>query len=214
MPVRRRRRTEKKVRRLLALLAVMALIAGGFVWVDIRLRPVVESYSRAQTQREASLAADRAVTDALTAVDAAALLQIRRDTAGNIQSVETDMAQVNRLKATVTERITGSLAGTDLTVSIPVGTLTGSELLTGRGPRIPIRISRSATVITFLNGRFEGAGINQTNHQLWLTVQITAVCAISGFRQITVTAETEYLIAETVLVGMVPDTFADLGLVE
>lgn len=208
----RRKRVRRRVWALLLAVTVTAVLL--LVFTDTRLRPVVESYSAAQTKKEAALAADRAVTAALEQVEAASLLHIQRDGAGYIQSVETDMSRINRLKRLVTEEVVRRLTADDLTLHIPAGTLTGSDLLTGRGPRLPIRISRRVTAVTSLKGQFESAGINQTNHRLWLRVEVTAVCAISGFRQISVVCESEYLIAETVLVGKVPETLADWNFVE
>lgn len=210
--ITRRPNRPRSSRRRITLLSA-ALIGAVVAWVflDWRLRPLVEQYSQTQAKLAASLAADRAVTQALSAAETPLTVSIQRDSAGNIQSVETDMTAVNRLKAAVTDAMTEALSQKELTLRIPLGTLLGSDLLTGRGPRLPIKVLCNATVITALSGRFESAGINQTNHQLWLTARVTMVCVISGFRQLTVESETQYLVAETVLVGAVPDTYADLG---
>lgn len=210
--ITRRPNRPRSSRRRITLLSA-ALIGAVVAWVflDWRLRPLVEQYSQTQAKLAASLAADRAVTQALSAAETPLTVRIQRDSAGNIQSVETDMTAVNRLKAAVTDAMTEALSQKELTLRIPLGTLLGSDLLTGRGPRLPIKVLCNATVITALSGRFESAGINQTNHQLWLTARVTMVCVISGFRQLTVESETQYLVAETVLVGAVPDTYADLG---
>lgn len=208
MTRRRDRRAAK--RRMTALVCAMSGMLLVWALLDWRLRPLVEQYSQTQAKLAASLAADRAVTQAL-AEQATLPVHVQRDSAGNIQSVETDMTVVNRLKAAVTDAVTAEMAQKELQLNIPLGTLIGSDLFTGRGPRIPIKVLCNATVITALEGTFESAGINQTNHQLWLTAHVTVVCVISGFRQLTVTSETRYLVAETVLVGKVPDTYADLG---
>lgn len=188
---------------------LMALVC--WLLIDSRLRPVVERYSRNEAERAAALALDRAATAALAETDSTQLIEVRRDDSGNIQSVEADMARINRLKAAVTEATARRLSGNDMTLHIPLGTLTGSDLFTGRGPTLPIRIHYSATVLADLESRFESAGINQTNHQLWLRSQVITVCAISGFRQITVQTQTAFLVSETVLVGTVPETYASLG---
>ncbi len=203
----KRRVAKRHMTLLICAISGMLLVC---VLLDWRLRPLVEQYSQTQAKLAASLAADRAVMQALAA-DTALTVNIQRDSAGNIQSVETDMAVVNRLKAAVTDAVTAEMAQKELNLTIPLGTLLGSDLFTGRGPRIPVKVLCNATVITALEGTFESAGINQTNHQLWLTADVTVVCVISGFRQLTVTSETRYLVAETVLVGKVPDTYADLG---
>ena len=47
-------------------------------------------------------------------------------------------------------------------LSIPVGSLTGSPLLAGRGPRISVRMESVGSSAARFENQFESAGINQT----------------------------------------------------
>lgn len=96
-----------------------------------------------------------------------------------------------------------------MTVRIPTGTLLNGDLLTGRGPRIPVKISLSGAAATQMSSYFESAGINQTSHRLVMDITVTLYAAIPG-NDATTTLETSFIIAETVLVGKVPDTFLDV----
>ena len=56
---------------------------------------------------------------------------------------------------------------------------------------------------------FSSAGINQTSHQIELEVTVRIYAAIPGFRS-SIETTTNYLVAETVLVGEVPDSFTQV----
>lgn len=66
------------------------------------------------------------------------LLQVERNDQGEVTAVQTDMAQMNQVRARITQELAGLLRQyTQQGISIPAGTLTGSQILTGRGPRVP-----------------------------------------------------------------------------
>ena len=94
--------------------------------------------------------------------------------------------------------------------SVPLGTLTGSNLLRDKGPGIPIDISFSGSVVTDLKSEFTSAGINQTKHQILMTVKGYQVLMAPGINT-TVEVETTVAVAETVIVGQVPEFMADLS---
>lgn len=135
---------------------------------------------------------------------------MEKDSQGSIVSVEADTVKINALKASVTTEILTQLKKhQNMTVRIPTGTLLNGDLLTGRGPRIPVKISLSGAAATQMSSYFESAGINQTSHRLVMDITVTLYAAIPG-NDATTTLETSFIIAETVLVGKVPDTFLDV----
>ena len=78
------------------------------------------------------------------------------------------MKKINTLKSSVTIAIQKKIScmpKKDL--SIPIGTLTGTEILNGKGPDVPMKISLSGSVLTNFRSVFESAGINQTKHQIY-----------------------------------------------
>ncbi|MBQ3103858.1 MAG: sporulation protein YunB, partial [Oscillospiraceae bacterium] len=96
------------------------------------------------------------------------------------------------------------LADTEL--SIPVGTLTGSPLLAGRGPRLKVRMQTVGVAGSDIENEFTAAGINQTKHRIILTVEVRVSILLPGYTTYT-TAGGSYEVAETVIVGQVPETY-------
>ncbi len=194
---------------------VAALLCAGlilFLVLNSHLQPLIASYGLTQ----AKLVGTQAVNDAVTAVleregvRYTDLMRVEKDSQGSIVSVEADTVKINALKAGVTTEILTQLKKhQNMTVRIPTGTLLNGDLLTGRGPRIPVKISLSGAAATQMSSYFESAGINQTSHRLVMDITVTLYAAIPG-NDATTTLETSFIIAETVLVGKVPDTFLDV----
>ena len=194
---------------------VAALLCAGlilFLVLNSHLQPLIASYGLTQ----AKLVGTQAVNDAVTAVleregvRYTDLMRVEKDSQGSIVSVEADTVKINALKASVTTEILTQLKKhQNMTVRIPTGTLLNGDLLTGRGPRIPVKISLSGAAATQMSSYFESAGINQTSLRLVMDITVTLYAAIPG-NDATTTLETSFIIAETVLVGKVPDTFLDV----
>ena len=91
-------------------------------------------------------------------------------------------------------------------LSIPVGTLTGSTLLAGRGPCIRVRMQAVGSADASLRNAFSAAGINQTRHQILLHVDVYTGILLPGFTASTKVSN-EIAVAETVIVGSVPETY-------
>lgn len=202
-------RRPKGTYRLLAFLCGIIVLC---VMIDSHLRPLIKSYGINQAKLVSTQAVNDAVERVMQAenVKYADLVDVAKNTDGDIISIESDVIKINSLKAEVTNAILDELkARESIQVSIPLGTLMDWDLMTGRGPKIPIKISVSGTALTTMSSRFESAGINQTSHQIMMTIEIILYAAIPGFDSST-TVETTFMIAETVLVGKVPDSFTDV----
>ncbi len=192
----------------LAFLCAAVLLIAGIVAIDGRLRPLVQNYGYMAARRGAMLAVHNGVEQVLAeeAVRYADLVTLGRDASGRILSAEANVTAINRLKAAVTAKVTGELAAREVqTARIPLGSVIGGSLMTGRGPFLPLRIHTSGAVISQLGSEFGDAGINQTNHRITLTVTVMMTAALPGER-VSIELTTDFLICETVLVGEVPQT--------
>ena len=61
-----------------------------------------------------------------------------------------------------------------------------------------------------LKSSFESAGINQTRHQIYMEIRTSAYSYLTGMSS-TTEVSTDVAVAETVIVGEVPQMFANLG---
>lgn len=189
----------------------MVVVVGLVVWTDIRIRPLIHDYGINHAKTVCTRAINESVSDLLVqkALAYDDLVTVEKKESGEIQSVEANATCVNRLKADITNTILDRLEQQDVrTLRIPLGTLTGSNLLSGRGPSLPIKIGITATTLTNIRSEFSSAGINQTCHQLFVELEVELFAALPGEPE-TVTVKSEFLLAETILVGEVPDLYAN-----
>lgn len=138
------------------------------------------------------------------------LVTVSRDDDGKIVSIETDSGKLNTIKNTLERNVTQALGTLRLhSYSVPLGTLLGSEWLSGRGPEIPLRLTPTGYLESTVESRFTSAGINQTNHRLVLNLTLSCTTLVPLHRaEITVT--TNFVLAETVIVGEVPEYYTQI----
>ena len=183
-----------------------------FLLIDARLRPFVRNTAIVQAQNYAASVAGKSVPQILNqeGADYSSLVEITRDSDGNIVSVQTDAMRINRIKSGINSAVVSSLNGLDgKTLGIPLGSLTGLTLLNGRGPKINVIISLTGSAQTHFVNEFSSAGVNQTRHQIFLKTTVTLLIVFP-----TTTVTTAYtstmLVAETIIVGKVPLAYGEI----
>ncbi|MCI8496866.1 MAG: sporulation protein YunB [Clostridiales bacterium] len=197
--------------RLLFLLLVMAVLL--FV-LDCQLRPIVRGMAASQTRVLSTRAINEAVSELLSeqGVQYEDLSTVTQDEGGNVQSVHMNTVAVNRLKADVMSAIQRKFSEKEMRdYSIPVGTLTGSPLLLGRGPGIPLRLQLMGSITSEMESEFVSAGVNQTCHRIVLNLHAQVYGVMPGNYHATEEISTNFIIAEMVIVGDVPDTFLQMN---
>lgn len=205
---RKRRRLGLKGKFLLFLVVVVVL----FFLVDSQLRPLLESAAQSQATIVSTKAVNDAVTEELAkqGLGYEDLVHVTQTSEGKVTSIESDVVEINLMKSKITSAIQDRLSQNDIqSTGIPLGNLLGSNYLVGRGPLIPLKITLAGTVITELQSQFLSAGINQTKHELTLSVKARIYIQMPGYYT-TAEITTNFLVAETVIVGEVPDAFTNV----
>lgn len=135
------------------------------------------------------------------------LISLEKDGTGHVTALQSNMAEFNRLQSAITQDVLTRLDQvSDTYLNIPVGTLTGSALLVGRGPGLTIRMQSVGSCSARFENQFTQAGINQTTHRVMLYVDVSMSILLPGFRTST-QVSSSFSVAETVIVGDVPDTY-------
>ena len=135
------------------------------------------------------------------------LISLEKDADGGIAALQSNMAEFNRLQSAITKDILDRLGQvSEMDLTIPLGTLTGSALLVGRGPSLSVRMQSLGSCSAHFENQFDQAGINQTTHRILLCVDVSMSILLPGFRTSTQVSNA-FSVAETVIVGSVPDTY-------
>lgn len=141
--------------------------------------------------------------------DGESFVSFEKDADGEISAISSNMARINALSAEILDRVVGATENRTLDVRIPLGNLTGISLLMGRGPGVPVEILMLTSSRVAFHNSVVTAGINQTKHQLNLAVIVDIDVLIPWGTESTQVV-TEVMIADTVIVGKVPETYLNL----
>ncbi len=134
-----------------------------------------------------------------------------KDLDGQITALKTNMIEVNRLKTAILNIINDEILALDTDdLGIPLGSLILPEIFSGRGPDIPIQIISIRNSEGAFNSKFTEAGINQTLQQINMDVSVDVTILVFG-KTASFTVNSQVVVAETVIVGKVPDTFFQSG---
>ena len=139
------------------------------------------------------------------------IVYFEKDLNGRITALKTNMTEVNRLKTSTLNLINDEILALDTSdIGIPLGSLFVAEMFSGKGPIIPVEIISIRNSDAYFTSNFTQAGINQTLHQLSMSVLVdVAVLVLGEAASFTVTSEV--VVAETIIVGDVPETFFQTG---
>ena len=134
-----------------------------------------------------------------------------KDLNGRITALKTNMSEVNRLKTDILNLINDEILAMDTSqLGIPLGSLLLPEFLADRGPQIPVRILAIRNSDASFSSSFTEAGINQTLHRLNMSVIIDVAVLVLGKTNY-FTVSSQVVVAETIIVGEVPDTYFQTG---
>lgn len=202
------RLTRRQRRAVWSAMAGAALLVPVCVFI-IHMEPILVSMATARVSNTVNRVVVEAVNEAIRdgEIDYSVLVELEKDAAGRITALRSNMAAFNRLQSRIADEILLRLSEVSTTtLSIPVGTLTGSSLLAGRGPAVKVKMQFVGSASAGFRNRFSAAGINQTCHQILLDVQVNVSILLPGFRTST-KVNNEIAVAETVIIGGVPETY-------
>lgn len=191
----------------LSLLALSLLAAAlSLLW---HLKPVMTSMAMARVSNMVNRIVSAAVNEAVESgeIDYGNFVIFDKDDTGHITALRSNVAEVNRMQGRIADEILLRLSEVSTSeLEIPLGTLTGSALLAGRGPSLYVRMQAVGSANAVFRNQFTAAGINQTRHQIFLDVDVYMSILLPGMKTSTKVSN-EIAVAETVIVGGVPDTY-------
>lgn len=130
---------------------------------------------------------------------------------GSVRLLQANTAGMNSLASRASLTAQARLeALQDQTVSVPLGSALGVTLLAGTGPRIQVHMLPVGAVVTAYETEFTSAGINQTRHRVLLTMRAQVRLVLPTWAS-GVEAVTQVAVAESIIVGQVPDSFVNVG---
>lgn len=191
---------------LLVLLVVLALLRS-------RLYPVIRSLAETQVKNTASDLINDAIAEQIAAgnIRYDRIVYFEKDLNGRITALKTNIGEINRLKTDVLNIINDEILSTDeSSLGVALGSLFLPEFLSGKGPKLPVKILVIRNSEADFYSDFSEAGINQTLHKLNMEVFLDVTVLVLGSTT-EFTISSHMVVAETVIVGDVPETYLQTG---
>ena len=205
---------KRVLRRILCLTAVLALLAVAVLLVlRTKYRKALTELAQTQVKNVTSDfindAVDREIAEGTIQYDR--LVYFEKDLEGRITALKTNMGEINRLKTETLALINQELLDMDSSaLGVPIGSLVLPEVFAGRGFSIPIEILAIRNSDASFSSSFSQAGINQTLQQMKMDVFVDVTVLILGSTE-SFTVTSQVVVAETVIVGQVPNTYLQTG---
>lgn len=213
---RRKRLKRQSKRKILMFISASAVLIFALVKTDRAVRPVAAMQAEHYASALANEIISKAVSDYIDENqfaygDFAAVLY---DENGNAVSVEAIPTSINRVQSELTMNINKRLTNVKEDTEIPIGSLTGSYMLVGKGPHIKLRICPAAKASVELKSSFTSSGLNQTCHKISALVSAELKSSVPLYSFET-KVSFEFLLTESVLIGEVPEisryAWSDIG---
>lgn len=209
----RRKLPRKRTNRQIFLFAVLLFaVLAGFAYVyEFRVAPVIKEVAATQAENVMTNVIENAIIEVLKAnnVTYSSLVDIEKDSEGKITAIKADTVKMNSLKSEISSAVSEKVLDMDnREIKIPLGTIVGISALSGKGPRIATNVTLANNVNSAINNSFTSAGINQTLHEIIVEINADIYVVMPGAR-VTAQVNTNFCIAQTVIIGAVPETFAE-----
>ena len=197
----------------LRFLAVSLVVFLLFLAFRVRYRDVIRELAQTQVKNSTSDLTNDAIAKQIAAGDIQydRIVFFEKDLNGRITALKTNMSEVNRLKTDILNIINDEILALDTSdIGIPLGSLFLPEFFSGKGAAIPVHILAIRNSDANFVSHFSQAGINQTMHQLTMDVSVDVAVPVLGETS-SFTINSEVVVAETVIVGEVPETYLQTG---
>lgn len=194
------------------LILLVLLLTAAVIAMEQNLSQTMLDMAFARAYSMAVETINRAVKQAMgQGVAYEELIDAQMDAQGRVSMLRANTMHMNELAsqtALLAERELGSAE--NQVVEIPLGAALGVSFLSGFGPRLEVQILPVGAVHTSFDTEFETAGINQTRHKIFLNLRATVSLIVpTGSQLVEVTSTVP--IAESIIVGEVPESFVDVN---
>ena len=201
----------------LALLFILAMLCLFLAAAAVFLKDLSSQIAVSDASDIVTVQINNAIADIMAEQDYSGdyFVSFEKSATGEVTAISSNMARINALSAQILHQVVGATENRTIEIGIPLGNLTGISLLMGRGPDIPVQIVVLTSSRVEFNNSIVTAGINQTKHQINLEVIVDIDILVPWGTESTQVI-TEVLIADTIVVGRVPDTYLSMesGLTE
>lgn len=191
------------------MMVIIALVCIGiFLWIKTVIEPNLEEVSKMRAEVLVSRAVNRALTEQFQKEGGQDdLFIVKKNQEGKTEMVQADSMAINVLMTQLTANLQKAFKNLDEEpLEVPVGSLVGSKLFSQTGPYMDLKVIPTSVLSTDFKTEFESQAINQTKYKIYIILNCR-IKVLAPFCSSTFNSSSTILLAETVILGEVPDSF-------
>ncbi len=188
-----------------AIIIVFIIIVFG----ESQLRPIIKHAGANALKNELTMLLNQGVNETLLEKNSVYgdFITVSYTEKGEVTSIISNTVYINKFKADLSDNVAKIVDRCgDFAIIVPWGTLFGSEIFSDRGLELTVESSTYGFAVADIYSSFESVGINQTLHKIYVEVELKATAYIGNYK-ITEQVKGKIPVAETVIVGIVPDGY-------
>lgn len=201
---------KRRKRKSLILLAVFLIfIVLVFVYIYCVVNPVIVEATRHMVYSLSTSAVSDAVYDVLNEENVSYddIVNVEYDDNGNVTLISLDTIRLNLIARKfyqVAQVYLDNMGKNGIDVAL--GTFTGLPFFSGMGPKINLKLVPIGAMTSVFESSLKSAGINQTNHTVYIKLYASVSMILPAYTA-TIDSVTEVLVAESVIVGEIPEIY-------
>lgn len=196
----------------IVVLILIIVLTASFILIDYRVKASLLELARTQAEiRTVEIVSQAVYEQVVGETEYKDIVYIHKDDQGRIVMLQANTVILNQLMARTTKAILLGFKTSDADlIRIPLGQITGITLLAGKGPHFTVKVIPASQIYVAVDDKFEQAGINQTRHRIYMQVKTRIKMAVP-FMYKDLNVVTTIPMAETIIVGNVPQTYVNLN---
>lgn len=206
------RRIKRKYKAILVFFMTFGVFLFLMYRIDSDFKPIVMALCDAEARIIASSTINETIKEQFgDKISYDDIMSVKTDKDGNIVMLQANTVELNKLGSQIALEIQnriGKVGGRG--VKIPIGIVLKNDLLAYYGPKVTFKMKPMGSTQTSYSSDFKAAGINQTRHIVYLNVTAIVQVIIPLARN-SVSISSNIPIAESIIVGKVPNTYAEMG---
>ncbi|HHV45445.1 MAG TPA: sporulation protein YunB [Tissierellia bacterium] len=194
---------------LLWIIALLMFILYIYKYIDKNVRPSIIAISEVRAKQVTIQAINDTIKNKIkNDIEYTDLINVKYDNEGKVTLMQANTILMNIIAADVALDIQEELKEiSDSVIKVPLNNVFNIQIV--KLPSIRIRIIPQGAVAVDFATEFESTGINQTRHRIYIIVN-TDIKMIFPLVSENIRVTTNIPIAETIIVGEVPDQFVEV----
>lgn len=193
---------------LLAVAVLLVIISSIYLLNSIT--PAIKIACQSRAKAIGVQITEETVNEFIQNVEYETLMHITYNSQGKIIAISANIIELNKLSSQISYKIQEKLNNLDkMSVAIPITSMMGINVFSGCGPDISIKLVPMGNIETKFDTNFASQGINQTKHTIYMNIK-SAITVVAPFIGSSVECNSTVTIAETIIVGDIPDTYYNI----